>query len=54
MFCDHRCFVERILRDGRSMLLATCAKGMAHDRKAVGEDYTTALNPVTGLRGDRS
>lgn len=46
-FCDSRCFVSRVLRDGRSMLLATCARGAAHDRAKVGKDHTTALNPVT-------
>jgi hypothetical protein len=44
-FCDQRCFVPRILRDGRHVLLATCAHGMEHDRAQVGEDYTTAINP---------
>lgn len=46
-FCDRRCFVNRVLGDGRSMLLATCAAGMDHDRWAVGQDHTTALNPIT-------
>lgn len=46
-FCARRCFVLRVLQDGRSMLLATCARGMEHDRSQVGEDHTTALNPVT-------
>lgn len=46
-FCDMRCFVPRILRDGRSMILATCTAGMRHDHEATGEDHTTALNPAT-------
>lgn len=46
-FCDRRCFVLRVLRDARSMLLATCARGMEHDRQEIGEDHTTTLNPVT-------
>ncbi|MFG3710994.1 hypothetical protein [Micromonospora sp. NPDC047730] len=46
-FCDRRCFVLRVLRDGRSMALATCARGMAHDRQKCGQDHTTALNPAT-------
>lgn len=45
-FCDMRCFVLRVLDDGRSMLLATCSMGMEHDRKAVGQDHTTAFNPA--------
>lgn len=46
-YCNHRCFLLRILRDGRTMLLATCARGMAHDREVCGQDHTTAINPVT-------
>jgi hypothetical protein len=45
-FCDHRCFVPRVLRDGQHVLLATCPAGMAHDRDQVGEDHTTATNPA--------
>lgn len=44
-FCDNRCFVLRRLKDGREMLLATCGPGMAQDRKLLGEDADTALNP---------
>jgi hypothetical protein len=43
-YCDHRCFVERIVND-RVVLLATCARGREHDREAIGQDHTTALNP---------
>lgn len=46
-FCGMRCFVPRVLRDGKTMLLATCTLGMAHDREASGEDHTTAVNPMT-------
>lgn len=49
-FCDRRCFLLRVLKDGRSMLLATCPPGMAHDRARVGEDHTTAVNPHTAPR----
>lgn len=55
-FCDHRCFVERIIPNpapgtiaeatGGHLLMATCATGMAHDRRATGGlDHTTAINP---------
>ncbi len=49
-FCDQRCFVLRVLRDDRSMLLATCARGMEHDRLACGQDHTTASNPAAADR----
>lgn len=46
-FCDRRCFVLRDLPDGSwSGLMATCAKGMEHDRKQTGYDHTTATNPL--------
>lgn len=45
-FCDHRCFVLRRLKDGRSLHLATCHAGMAHDRASCGEDADTAMNPA--------
>lgn len=45
-FCDHRCFVERTLPDlSWQGHMATCPKGMAHDRKVTGHDYRTAVNP---------
>jgi hypothetical protein len=47
-FCDNRCFVERILPGQESrgvILLATCGRGMNHDREACGFDHTTAINP---------
>lgn len=46
-YCGHRCFVYRILPD-RSWFghMATCAAGMAHDRKVTGGyDHTTAIHP---------
>ncbi|HET8643102.1 MAG TPA: hypothetical protein VFM37_14295 [Pseudonocardiaceae bacterium] len=51
-FCDQRCFVERVLRDGRPMLLATCPEGMAHDRAVCEQDAATAINPYL-IRADR-
>ena len=44
-YCDRRCFVERVLHDGRPMLLATCPAGRAHDRASCGQDHMTAVNP---------
>jgi hypothetical protein len=50
-YCQHRCFVVRILREGRSICLATCPAGMAWDRKVTGgQDHTTTLNPITMRR----
>lgn len=45
-YCQRRCFVPRVLKDGRSLIMATCTAGMEHDREATGEDHTTAINPV--------
>lgn len=50
-YCNTRCFLTRVLADGRTMLLATCATGMEHDRATCGEDHTTAVNPVTDPDG---
>ena len=44
-FCDHRCFVERFVPGSHVTILATCGKGMAHDRERTGYDHTTAVNP---------
>lgn len=52
-YCDQRCFVHRVLADGRPMLLATCPDGMAHDRAACGQDHTTAINPHAGHTAGR-
>ncbi|SDD68268.1 hypothetical protein SAMN05216174_115131 [Actinokineospora iranica] len=48
-YCGHRCFVWRVL-PGRSWSghMATCPGGMAHDRRAIGHDHTTAVNPLLG------
>jgi hypothetical protein len=45
-YCDRRCFVPRVLRDGSTMLLATCGMGVIHDDLACGETYMTARNPM--------
>lgn len=50
-YCQHRCFVPRILPDdatfwpGKSLLMATCSKGMEHDLKGTGYTHLTAINP---------
>lgn len=45
-YCDHRCFVDRIIPDtGREIHLATCPGGKAHDRRVSGYDADTAVNP---------
>lgn len=62
-YCDHRCFVERILPAdahdargkpspyaGMTFNMATCVRGMEQDRRATGYDHTTARNP----RAERS
>jgi hypothetical protein len=51
-FCDHRCFVERVIpggpRKGWTGHLATCRSGKEYDRAQFGGfDADTALNPVT-------
>lgn len=48
-FCGRRCFLLRVLIDGRSMLLATCERGMAHDREKTGQDHLTAHNPAAQM-----
>jgi hypothetical protein len=49
-YCNHRCFVLRTVPDfSWSGHLATCEKGMAHDRKSLGYDHTTALNLVAPI-----
>ena len=45
-FCDHRCFVYRVLPDGSwAGHMATCQLGAQFDREMTGHDYTTAINP---------
>jgi hypothetical protein len=49
-FCDFRCFVVRSLPFLKgTLLMATCAAGMAHDRQATGFDHTSAVNVCTYL-----
>lgn len=57
-YCDRRCFVLRTIPAdakgsyaGRTICLATCERGMAHDRESTSYDHTTAINPVTGQLG---
>lgn len=56
-YCDRRCFLLRTLPGdaksgaGETICLATCTRGMEHDREVTGYDHTTAINPVTGLIG---
>lgn len=56
-FCDQRCFVDRKLPEGHKCSdfcaaichtwhLATCAEGAALDRRRLGYDYSTAINPA--------
>lgn len=46
-FCDFRCFVVRRLPfTTGDFLMATCQRGMAHDRAQTGHDHTTAINPA--------
>lgn len=46
-YCDHRCFVDRIIPDtGRRLHMATCPAGKAHDRSVSGFDADTAINPL--------
>lgn len=48
-YCDHRCFVERVLPDGSWRgHMATCPDGKAHDRQVLGYDCDTAINPRGG------
>ncbi|MGH8867106.1 MAG: hypothetical protein ACRDYU_03810 [Actinomycetes bacterium] len=46
-FCDRRCFVLRVLPDGTSLLMATCPRGMGHDRSVTGHTHETARNLLT-------
>jgi hypothetical protein len=45
-YCGNRCFLLRVTADGRTVLLATCQGGMAHDLKVCGQTHLTAVNPV--------
>lgn len=45
-YCDKRCFVERRLPfQTGTLLMATCSRGMDHDRAETGHDFRTAVNP---------
>lgn len=46
-YCNRRCFLLRTLPDGRTICLATCSTGMAHDRSVTGgHDHRSTRNPV--------
>lgn len=52
-YCGTRCFVYRVIpavRDVRSqqgLHMATCKRGMEHDRQATGGfDHTNTVNPM--------
>lgn len=45
-YCGRRCFLLRVLKDGQTMLLATCDRGMKRDLASCEETHETALNPV--------
>lgn len=52
-FCQTRCFVERAYPTETKWeytLMATCSRGMAHDREKTGYNHKTAANPVTDPR----
>lgn len=46
-YCDLRCFLLRVLKDGQSVLLATCTSGMNNDLAKTGQTHETAVNPIT-------
>ena len=51
-YCDRRCFVPRVLPEdakfwpGKSLLMATCPKGMEYDFEGTGYTHETAINPL--------
>jgi hypothetical protein len=52
-YCGHRCFVYRVIpaepgvRSQWGGHLATCQRGMEHDRQATGGfDHTNTVNPM--------
>ncbi len=53
-YCGHRCFVYRKVIVGGETLwsghMATCPRGMEHDRRSLGMDSSTAHNPYASLR----
>lgn len=44
-YCDHRCFLPRILADHSSRIMATCPRGMAFDLESCGQTHETSTNP---------
>ena len=51
-YCDHRCFVDRVLPDtGRRLHMATCPAGKAYDRSVSGFDADTALTLLSSPLG---
>lgn len=55
-FCGQRCFVDRVMpadsswMPGKTVHLATCAKGAKYDREQSGYDFTTAANPYANTQ----
>lgn len=52
-FCGHRCFVYRVIpavpgdRSEQGFHMATCQRGMKHDRASTGGyDHTNTINPM--------
>lgn len=45
-YCQHRCFLLRVLKTGKSILLATCPAGMNNDLARTGQTHETSVNPV--------
>ena len=44
-YCHTRCFVDRVLPDGRRVHMRTCYFGMDDDLTKFGLNYLTAINP---------
>jgi hypothetical protein len=48
-YCGQRCFVYRQVTVGGALVwaghMATCSGGAAHDRRSLGVDFTSAVNP---------
>lgn len=58
-FCGHRCFVVRTVPEGPwegwTGCMATCPRGMEHDRLQLGGyDHITASSPFIGVPGGTS
>lgn len=50
-YCTRRCFLPRVLRNGKSMILASCVEGMDNDLAKLGQNVLTAVNPTTNPEG---